>query len=290
MSTQAQPATLYVVATPIGHLGDISQRATEVLASVDLIAAEDTRHSGQLLKALGIQAELLSLHEHNETERSALVLERLQQGASVALISDAGTPLISDPGFVLVRACRDAGITVVPVPGPSALIAALSVSGLPSDRFQFEGFLPRSQGKRQARLLELKQLPHTLICYESSHRLRESLEDMHAMLGADRRAVIARELTKHYETILSGTVAELLAQVSADPNQERGELVLLIAPAQDDDESYRLSVEQMLRAALAELPPSQAAVLVARLTGRHKKQLYQLALAIQSGSAAKTED
>lgn len=281
MSTQAQPATLYVVATPIGHLDDISRRAIDVLATVDLIAAEDTRHSGQLLQALGVQAELLSFHEHNEDERMRVLLERLQQGAAVALISDAGTPLISDPGFVLVRACREAGIAVVPVPGPSALIAALSVSGLPSDRFQFEGFLPRSQGKRQARLLELKNLPHTVICYESSHRLRECLADMHAVLGADRQAVIARELTKHYETILSGTVTQLLERVIADANQERGELVILLAPYSGDEDSYTLSVEQMLRAALNELPPSQAAVLVARLTGLKKKPLYQLALTLQ---------
>ena len=284
MSTQVQPATLYIVATPIGNMGDISRRACEVLAGVDLVAAEDTRHSGQLLKALGIEANRLSYHEHNEAERTALLLERLQQGASVALISDAGTPLISDPGFTLVRACRAAGIAVVPVPGPSAVIAALSVSGLPADRFQFEGFLPRSQSKRQARLLELKALPHTLVCYESSHRLQESLHDLQTVLGSDRQVVIARELTKQYETVLAGSLAELIAKVSADANQERGEIVLVVAPASAEADLFHLSTEQLLRAALEELPPSQAAVLVARLTGQHKKALYQLAMQFKQDS------
>ncbi|OOZ43056.1 16S rRNA (cytidine(1402)-2'-O)-methyltransferase [Solemya elarraichensis gill symbiont] len=276
MSTEQKSGILYIVATPIGNLEDISRRAVRVLSEVDLVAAEDTRHTGQLLSALGISAELLSVHEHNEEKRSSQLIDQLASGLSVALVSDAGTPLISDPGFVIVRACREAGIRVVPVPGPSAVITALSVSGLPSDRFQFEGFLPRNSSKRRARLEELVALPHTLICYESSHRLRDSLEDFRSVYEADRQVVIARELTKQYETLLSGTPDELLGVLETDANQVRGEMVILVGPsAGKNSEELTISVDKLLKAALDELPPGQAAAMVARLTDMRKKELYQ---------------
>ena len=282
MSTEQKSGVLYIVATPIGNLEDISRRAVRVLSEVDLVAAEDTRHTGQLLNALGIRAELLSVHEHNELQRSSQLIDKLTAGLSVALVSDAGTPLISDPGFVVVRACRDAGVRVVPVPGPSDVITALSVSGLPSDRFQFEGFIPRSSSKRRARFEELVNLPHTLICYESSHRLRESLEDISTVFEAGRQVVIARELTKQYETLLSGTPDELLEIITGDTNQLRGEMVILVEPAPEGkSEELTISIDKLLKAALDELPPSQAAAMVARLTDMRKKELYQRAMELK---------
>jgi 16S rRNA (cytidine1402-2'-O)-methyltransferase len=282
MSTEQKSGVLYIVATPIGNLEDISRRAIRVLSEVDLVAAEDTRHTGQLLNALGITAQLLSVHEHNEQQRSSQLVDKLASGLSVALVSDAGTPLISDPGFVIVRACREAGIRVVPVPGPSAVITALSVSGLPSDRFQFEGFLPRSSSKRRTRLEGLVNLPHTLICFESSHRLRESLEDFSTVFEADRQVVIARELTKQYETLLSGTPDELLEILVDDANQVRGEMVILVEPAPEgSSDELTISVDKLLKAALDELPPSQAAAMVARLTDVRKKELYQRAMELK---------
>ncbi|OOY48624.1 16S rRNA (cytidine(1402)-2'-O)-methyltransferase [Solemya velum gill symbiont] len=279
MSTEQKSGVLYIVATPIGNLEDISRRAVRILSEVDLVAAEDTRHTGQLLSALGIRAELLSVHEHNEEKRSGQLIDKLSSGLSVALVSDAGTPLISDPGFVVVRACREAGARVVPVPGPSAVITALSVSGLPSDRFQFEGFLPRNSSKRRSRLEELMNLPHTLIFYESSHRLRESLEDFRTVFEASRQVVIARELTKQYETLLSGTSGELLEMLTDDANQTRGEMVVLVEPAPEGGgEELVIGVDKLLKAALDELPPSQAAAMVARLTDLRKKELYQRAM------------
>ncbi|HLP31614.1 MAG TPA: 16S rRNA (cytidine(1402)-2'-O)-methyltransferase, partial [Geothrix sp.] len=222
---------LYVVATPIGNLADWSPRAREVLESVDLIAAEDTRHSGVLLKHFGIDRPLLALHEHNERDVVPELVARMAAGARVAQISDAGTPLVSDPGFHLVRAAQEAGITVVPVPGPSAVLAALAAAGLPTDRFVFEGFLPPKEGARRQRLEAMKDEPRTQVYFEAPHRVEETLGDLVRVFGADREAVVARELTKTFETIRRGTLAELAAWVAEDANQRRGEIVLVVAGA-----------------------------------------------------------
>jgi len=274
-----QPGVLYVVATPIGNLADISARAREVLAAVDVVAAEDTRHSGTLLSHLGIKTQLISLHDHNEAERAPLLVARLQAGESVALISDAGTPLISDPGFDLVRAARAAGITVTPIPGASALVAALSVSGLPTDRFIFEGFLPAKQGARRERLAALSQEPRTLVFYESVHRLKESLEDMAAALGPKRRAVLARELTKLHEGVRDASLKELVGWAGSDPAAAKGEVVVMVAgAAAAESAALDAEAERVLKLLLAELPVKQAAALAAGITGLNKNPLYQRAL------------
>jgi len=268
---------LWVVATPIGNLDDLSPRARATLAEADLIAAEDTRHSAALLQHAGIATRCIALHEHNEREISTDLVERLRAGASVALISDAGTPLISDPGFRLVRAAREAGIVVSPIPGCCAAIAALSVAGLPSDRFVFEGFLPPKSAARRAQLQALRVETRTLIFYESSHRIVETLDDLVAVFGGVRRAVIARELTKLFETVLDGTLADLAARVVADPNQQRGEFVVLVAGADEDAAAARLAegrrVFDLLR---EELPPGRAARLAAAISGAPRKQLYSV--------------
>lgn len=269
---------LYVVATPIGNLADISARAREVLAAVDVVAAEDTRHSGTLLSHLGVKTPLLSLHDHNEAERAPMLVARLQGGESVALISDAGTPLISDPGFDLVRAARAAGIAVTPVPGASALVAALSVSGLPTDRFGFEGFLPAKPSARRERLAALAGDARTLVFYESVHRLKDSLQDMAAVFGAGRRAVLARELTKLHEGVRDATLAQLLEWAAADPAAAKGEVVLMVAGAQAAGEASDAEAERILRLLLAELPVKQAAALAAEITGLKKNLLYEKAL------------
>lgn len=273
------PGTLYIVATPIGNLEDMTPRARQVLAAVDLVAAEDTRHSGKLLKAFGIDTPLLSLHDHNEVERTPQLLERLRAGQSVALISDAGTPLISDPGFNLVRAAREAGIAISPIPGASALIAALSVAGLPTDRFAFEGFLPAKAAARRARLSELADETRTLVFYESVHRLAEALEDMAAGFGPGRHAVVARELTKLHETVFDGALATLAQTVAEDANQQKGEVVVLIAGReQSGGEKIAIGADKVLEILLAELPVKQAAALAAKITGGKKNELYQRAL------------
>ena len=224
MNESVEAGVLYVVATPIGNLADISQRALAVLAGVDLIAAEDTRHSGRLLQQYQITSKTLALHDHNERDRAPDVVARLAQGKSVALISDAGTPLVSDPGFHLVRLAREQGFKVVPVPGASAMIAALSAAGLPSDRFVFEGFLPAKTAARKKRLEAMAAETRTLIFYEAPHRLLDTLTDMAAVFGADRQVVLARELTKTFETIKGDAVGALRQWVSSDPNQEKGEM------------------------------------------------------------------
>lgn len=272
--------TLYVVATPIGNLEDIGARALRVLREVALVAAEDTRHSMRLLQHFGINAPLVACHEHNERDQGGRLIERLLAGESLALISDAGTPLISDPGYHLVRNARAAGVPVVPVPGPCALIAALSAAGLPSDRFIFEGFLPaRSTGRRQ-RLQALAEEPRTLIFYEAPHRLLESLEDMRELLGNERQVVLARELTKTFETLRGAPLGELCAWVASDANQQRGECVLLVegwqAPA--GDEALSAEALRVLDLLLAELPLKRAAALAAEITGVRKNLLYQQAL------------
>ena len=266
--------TLFIVATPIGNLGDLTPRALEVLRSVAAICAEDTRRSGQLLAHFGVSTPLVALHEHNEDALAQRVVDRLLAGESLALVSDAGTPLVSDPGFRLVRAARAAGVRVSPLPGACAAIAALSVAGLPSDRFAFEGFLPAKASARRDQLQRLAGETRTLVFYESSHRIAESLADMRAAFGDDRPAVLARELTKLFETVLDGTLADLQARVDVDENQRKGEFVVMVQGAGDDVEA-RLSEGRRIYAMLNEhLPPSTAAKLAAEITGAPRKELY----------------
>jgi 16S rRNA (cytidine1402-2'-O)-methyltransferase len=275
-----EPGVLYVVATPIGNRADITQRALDILGSVTRILAEDTRHSGNLLRSLGIATPLLSLHEHNEQLQVEPLLARLHAGESLALVSDAGTPLISDPGYRIVRAARQAGIRVVPVPGASALIAALSVAGLPTDRFVFEGFLPTRTAARRARLQMLVAEPRTLVFYEASHRIQECIADMQALFGGEREAVIARELTKTFEQVQRGSLAELGVWLAADDNHRRGEFVVLVAGAPEiEDDEVGADPRRVLEILLRELPVKQAAALAAEITGVRKNALYQLALA-----------
>jgi 16S rRNA (cytidine1402-2'-O)-methyltransferase len=269
-----QAGCLWVVATPIGHRDDISARAIETLRKVALIAAEDTRHSRPLMLQHNIGTPLVALHEHNEREAVAAIVRRLEQGESVALISDAGTPLISDPGFRLVRAAREAGIRCVPVPGACAAIAALSVAGLPSDRFVFEGFLPPKSAARRSRLEELAGDPRTLIFYESSHRIVESLTDMRDVFGAEREAVLARELTKLFETVIGEPLSQLLERVTEDPNQQRGECVVLVAGRGDDADAKLAEGRRVFAILREELPPAKAAKLAAAISGAPRKQLY----------------
>nr|WP_251701968.1 16S rRNA (cytidine(1402)-2'-O)-methyltransferase [Pseudomonas boanensis] len=278
------PGTLYVVATPIGNLDDISARALRVLREVALIAAEDTRHSIRLLQHFGIETPLAACHEHNERDQGGRFLARLQAGEDVALISDAGTPLISDPGFHLVRQARAAGIPVVPVPGACAVVAALSVAGLPSDRFIFEGFLPAKAAARRGRLEQIKEEPRTLIFYEAPHRLLESLEEMRAVFGDARPAVLARELTKTFETIKGASLDQLCEWVAADSNQQRGECVVLVGGWQAPEGEGALSAEalRVLDLLLGEMPVKRAAALAAEITGVRKNLLYQAALERQS--------
>jgi 16S rRNA (cytidine1402-2'-O)-methyltransferase len=284
--TQQVVGKLWVVATPIGNLEDLAPRAQAVLRAVDLIAAEDTRHSAALLRHFGIATRCVALHEHNEREASGDLVRRMHEGAQIALISDAGTPLISDPGFRLVRAARAAGISVSPLPGPCAAIAALSVAGLASDRFVFEGFLPAKSAARRAHLQTLCGETRTLIFYESSHRIVETLADMAQVLGGERVVVLARELTKLFETVLHGTLAELVARVASDANQQRGEFVLLVAGVAEEGDAARLAegrrVFELLR---SELPPSRAAKLAAEITGASRKVLYA-----SKSAAAKGEE
>lgn len=271
--------TLYIVPTPIGNLADISERAIAVLREVQAIAAEDTRHSGQLLQHLGIRNELFALHEHNERQRTEAVMQRLRNGDSIALISDAGTPLISDPGYVLVQHCRAAGLKVVALPGPCAITTALSGAGLPTDRFTFEGFLPAKGQQRRKVLQALLSEPRTMVFYESPHRIVDSLADLSTVFGTERQLVLARELTKQFETYLSGSIAEVQQQVLADSNQQRGEMVLMLAGAvpssDDEDPTTAMATLKLLR---QELPLKKAAALAAEIHGVRKNTLYQLAL------------
>lgn len=282
----AQPGKLYVVATPIGNLDDISPRALRTLREVALIAAEDTRHSIRLLQHFGITTVLAACHDHNEREQGGRFVARLLAGDDVALISDAGTPLISDPGYHLVRQVRAAGIEVVPVPGPSALIAALSAAGLPSDRFIFEGFLPAKAAARRGRLDLLKEEPRTLIFYEAPHRVLESVQDMASLFGKDRHAVLARELTKTFETLKGAPLGELAEWIAADSNQQRGECVLLVTgwQAPEGEDAISGEVLRVLDLLLGELPVKRAAALAAEITGVRKNLLYQAALERQADS------
>ena len=274
------PGTLYVVATPIGNLADLTPRAREVLAGVALIAAEDTRHTRQLLQSCGIETALTSLHEHNEAQKSEELVARLARGDSIALVSDAGTPLVSDPGFDLVAAARARGIAVVAIPGACAAIAALSVAGLATHRFAFEGFLPAKSAARSERLAQLAREERTLIFYEAPHRLVEVLRDMTRLLGAQRRASISRELTKRFETTYSGTLAELSEAAERDSDMTRGEIVIVVSGAPPSSAALELDAEALLRALLDELSPSQAAKIAAHLTGAKRSDLYEAALRI----------
>jgi 16S rRNA (cytidine1402-2'-O)-methyltransferase len=272
---------LYIVATPIGHLGDMTARALEVLGQVDVVAAEDTRRSGQLLRHFGIATPCLSLHDHNERELTPRLIERLRRGDAVALVSDAGTPLISDPGFHLVRAAHDAGIRVVPVPGPSALVAALSVSGLPSDRFVFEGFLPARAAPRRERLEQLRDEVRTLVFYEAPHRALATLAAMVDVFGAEREAACAREITKLHETIMRDTLGGLLDRAQRDPMQQKGEIVIAIHGADSSAAVDEADACRMLGILLEELPLKQAAALAAKLSGVGKNRLYELGLTLR---------
>ncbi len=268
---------LYVVATPIGNLEDLTPRARQVLGAVRLVAAEDTRHTGRLLARLGIDTRLVSLHEHNEQQRVPAILETLRDGHDVALVSDAGTPLVSDPGYRLLKAVREAGLRVSPVPGACAAIAALSIAGLPSDRFVFEGFLPDKAGPRRARLEAVAGETATLIYYVSVHKVTATLGDMVRVLGGERQATLARELTKTYETVWHGTLAELAARVAAD--DLRGEVVVVVAGATRTPETpASVDLESLLQALLGELPVARAAKLAARLTGVSRSTAYDTAL------------
>ena len=274
---------LYVVATPIGNLGDISQRAVDVLHQVDLIAAEDTRHSGRLLQHYTIGTPVIAYHDHSDEQVLRRINGCLVDGGSVALVSDAGTPLISDPGYRLVRSVQEAGFAVRPVPGACAAVAALSASGLATDRFLFEGFLPARAGARASRLAALSRETATLIFYEAPHRVLASLESMVASLGGEREAVLAREVTKTYETILRCSLAELLAFVAADHYQQRGEIVLLVAGRRDQERELTPEIAALLLRLARELPARRAAAVVADYSGLRKKQLYDFLLAQKTG-------
>ena len=270
---------LYVVATPIGNKGDISPRARQILADVDLVAAEDTRHSGRLLRELGLERPLVSLHEHNERARSAELVERLRAGARVALVSDAGTPLVSDPGFRLVRAAVDAGIAVVPLPGPCAAIAALSAAGLPSDRFCFEGFLPARAAARRRRLAGLAHESRTIVIYEAPHRLAATLEDLAAACGHSRYACVARELTKRHETFYRAALGELARRAASDSDMGRGEIVVLVEGAAESH-AVAHGLDETLATLLKYLPPSAAAAACAALIGVRRGDAYARALVL----------
>ncbi len=270
---------LYIVSTPIGNLDDISLRAIQVLQQVDRIAAEDTRHSRRLLQHHGIDTPMLALHEHNERKVVHGILQMLGEGKSLALISDAGTPLISDPGFPLVRACREQGIRVSPVPGPSALIAALSISGLPVDAFCFHGFLPRTSAARKGKLAEVQATKSTQVFYESSHRILYALQDMLEVLGGERDVCVARELTKQYEEVIQGKLQEVVTSMAVDAMRQRGEFVIVVAASNvEEEDGLSMESRRILELLLGELPLKQAASLAAKITGEKKNRLYQLAL------------
>lgn len=274
----AAPGVLYVVATPIGNLGDITARAAEVLASVDLVAAEDTRMTQRLLSHLGLKKNLRSLHAHNEADQSAQFVSRLQQGQSIALVSDAGTPLISDPGFPLIRAARQGGICVSPLPGPSAVIAALSVSGLACHRFAFEGFLPSKKQARVTTLSALVREPRTMVFYEATHRIVESLKDMCEVFGGERPACVARELTKAFEQVETSTLEALVSWIQEDANRQRGEFVVMVEGLSVVTDELEAADEALLLALLSEMPVKPSSKLAAKITGKSAKLFYQRAL------------
>ena len=272
--------TLYMVATPIGNLGDISPRAVETLKAVDVIAAEDTRHSQRLLSHLGISARMQAYHEHNEEYQAERLIGRLQQGESVAVISDAGTPLVSDPGYRLLEQAHQHGIKVVPIPGACAAIAAMSVAGLATDRFSFEGFPPAKQAARLSYLQALQDESRTMVFYISCHRITETLIDMRTVFGEQRLATFAREVTKTYETIRKATLDELCAWVAGDDMQRKGEIVLVVAGSVKDKSAHPLR-DEILAALIDELPVKQVAKITSRITGINKNELYEAALQLK---------
>ncbi len=269
---------LYVVATPIGNLDDISPRAREILASVELIAAEDTRRTGRLLTHFGINTRLLSCHEHNESKRVPQIIERLQAGADIALVSDAGTPLLSDPGYRLVAAAREHGLPISPVPGCSAVVAALSVAGLPADRFRFEAFLPAPRASRRKRLAELSRATETLVIFESVHRIRDTLADLAELFGSDRPAAVARELTKLNETVYRGTLAEVITAIRTDAGSSKGELTVIVAGCSTPAEPQALELERVLDILLEDHSATRAAAIAARITGVSRRAAYRIAV------------
>ena len=276
-------SVLYVVATPIGNLGDMTPRAIEVLRQVDVIAAEDTRHSKKLMSHFGIDTPMVPCHDHNERQQTAWLLGQLEKGKSVALVSDAGTPLISDPGYFLVREVREAGYKVVPVLGACALIAALSVSGLTTDRFYFEGFLSAKSSGRKKKLEELSESSCTWAVYESTHRILASLADFKEVLGADHYIVLARELTKTFETVLAGTVAEVEVLLQKDSNQCRGEFVVLVEGKKEEKaQAVDPQTQKLLKRLIEDLPLKKAAAVIADTTDYRKKDLYNLALEMKA--------
>ncbi len=280
-TVSSQLGSLYIVATPIGNLKDISLRAIEVLQSADLIAAEDTRHARRLLDHYNITTKTLSLHEHNETERSSLLIQKLQAGQTVALISDAGTPLISDPGFRLVRQAQQAGIRVSPIPGACAAIAALSVAGLPTSQFVFEGFLPAKGAVRSKRIKQLAREARTIILYESKHRIISLIDELTEVFGPQRQASIAREISKTFETIITRDLQALKVWLHNDAMQQKGEFVVLLGGATIEEDQAKIERERILRILLQELPVKQASSLTAQIAGGVKKELYSLALEIK---------
>ncbi|MSP86004.1 MAG: 16S rRNA (cytidine(1402)-2'-O)-methyltransferase [Methylotenera sp.] len=277
--------TLYVVATPIGNLSDISLRALETLKTVDSIAAEDTRHTSGLLSHFGISKKLIAVHEHNEHQSAEKLLLQLKEGKNIALVTDAGTPGISDPGAVVVDCVRKAGLKVVPIPGASAVIAALSASGITQNGFLFHGFLPASGASRRKALDSLKTQAVTLVFYEAPHRIIESIVDMANVLGATRRITIAREITKTFETMHSCALEDAVTWLKADTNQQRGEFVLLIeaAPVKDVEEISEHTI-RILKLLLAELPLKQAVMLATEITSEKKNVLYEFALQLKQQS------
>ncbi len=279
--TTLTPATLYIVSTPIGNLGDISQRAIDILTQVDVIACEDTRHTGKLLSAFSIKNKTMSLHDHNERQRQEQVASMLQEGKTIALVSDAGTPLISDPGFHLVRHCRSLGLKVSPIPGACAAISALSVAGLPTDRFSFEGFLPSKSGARKATLTALVNEPRTMVFYDAPRRAIDTVQDIVTTLGGDRYIVIARELTKTFETIHSDTAENLLSWIEQDANQLKGEMVLIIEGYKAVDNEISSKVINTLKLLLVEMKPKKACAIAAEIYGVKKNALYEIALRLK---------
>ena len=280
--TKINSGTLYIVATPIGNLGDISQRAIDILSQVDVIACEDTRHTQRLLTTFAIKNRTMSLHDHNERQRQDQIASMLQEGKSIALVSDAGTPLISDPGFHLVRHCRQLGLSVSPIPGACAAIAALSCAGLPTDRFTFEGFLPSKSGARQSTLNELSEETRTMVFYDAPRRAIDTISDIVNTLGGQRYLVIARELTKTFETIHSDTAENLLTWLSQDPNQLKGEMVLIIEGHKSSTDDIPLQVVATLKLLVNELPPKKACAIAAQIYGVKKNTLYELALSLKN--------
>jgi 16S rRNA (cytidine1402-2'-O)-methyltransferase len=279
----SEPGTLYVVATPIGNLGDITLRALETLKQVDAVAAEDTRHSVGLLRHFGISKPLIAVHEHNEQHSAEALLKRLQAGESIALVTDAGTPAVSDPGAVVVQAVRAAGLKVVPIPGASAVIAALSASGITQSGFCFEGFLPASGSQRRKRLEALKDNTVTIVLYEAPHRIVECVQDLLGVFGGARLLTVSRELTKTFETIHTSSLTETVDWLESDSNQQRGEFVLLIHPAPaEKQEGLDENTQRILKRLLQELPLKQAVALATDITGHKKNELYEAALAFKA--------